>query len=163
MTRWVRGIFEALRPLETLPVEGLIRIWAHEALRLFQDRWVENKSMIILVKVHSEWMNVAGRLVEDEERRWTDENIDTVALKHFPNIDREKGLNRPILYSNWLSKVSGVSECCRTTPGNAFNLLLLFCSPVGLCSRGAGGAAWLREGPTEGVLRGGAGCSSGSL
>lgn len=41
MTRWVRGIFEALRPLETLPVEGLIRIWAHEALRLFQDRYVE--------------------------------------------------------------------------------------------------------------------------
>ncbi|XP_049595492.1 cytoplasmic dynein 1 heavy chain 1 [Syngnathus scovelli] len=81
MTRWVRGIFEALRPLETLPVEGLIRIWAHEALRLFQDR-----------------------LVGDEERRWTDENIDTVALKHFPNIDKEKALNRPILYSNWLSK-----------------------------------------------------------
>ncbi|XP_056446392.1 cytoplasmic dynein 1 heavy chain 1 [Gadus chalcogrammus] len=81
MTRWVRGIFEALRPLETLPVEGLIRIWAHEALRLFQDR-----------------------LVEDEERRWTDENIDMVALKHFPNIDKEKALNRPILYSNWLSK-----------------------------------------------------------
>lgn len=42
MTRWVRGIFEALRPLETLPVEGLIRIWAHEALRLFQDRYVQN-------------------------------------------------------------------------------------------------------------------------
>ncbi len=41
MTRWVRGIFEALRPLETLPVEGLIRIWAHEALRLFQDRSVQ--------------------------------------------------------------------------------------------------------------------------
>ncbi|KAG8561687.1 hypothetical protein GDO81_015440 [Engystomops pustulosus] len=81
MTRWVRGIFEALRPLETLAVEGLIRIWAHEALRLFQDR-----------------------LVEDEERRWTDENIDMVALKHFPNVEKEKALNRPILYSNWLSK-----------------------------------------------------------
>uniref|UniRef100_A0AAQ4PH56 Cytoplasmic dynein 1 heavy chain 1 n=1 Tax=Gasterosteus aculeatus aculeatus TaxID=481459 RepID=A0AAQ4PH56_GASAC len=81
MTRWVRGIFEALRPLETLPVEGLIRIWAHEALRLFQDR-----------------------LVDDEERRWTDDNIDVVALKHFPNIEKEKALNRPILYSNWLSK-----------------------------------------------------------
>ncbi|XP_075048644.1 cytoplasmic dynein 1 heavy chain 1 isoform X1 [Mixophyes fleayi] len=81
MTRWVRGIFEALRPLETLAVEGLIRIWAHEALRLFQDR-----------------------LVEDEERRWTDENIDMVALKHFPNIEKDKALNRPILYSNWLSK-----------------------------------------------------------
>ena len=39
MTRWVRGICEALRPLETLSVEGLVRIWAHEALRLFQDRY----------------------------------------------------------------------------------------------------------------------------
>lgn len=42
----------------------------------------------------------------DEERRWTDENIDMVALKHFPNIDKDKALNRPILYSNWLSKVN---------------------------------------------------------
>ena len=39
MTRWVRGIVEALRPLETLSVEGLVRLWAHEALRLFQDRY----------------------------------------------------------------------------------------------------------------------------
>ncbi|CAN7982336.1 unnamed protein product [Ixodes hexagonus] len=81
LTRWVRGICEALRPLETLPVEGLVRIWAHEGLRLFQDR-----------------------LVEDEERAWTDENIDVVALKHFPNVNRDDALGRPILYSNWLSK-----------------------------------------------------------
>ena len=27
-----------------------------------------------------------------------------VALKHFPSIDRETALSRPILYSNWLSK-----------------------------------------------------------
>ena len=40
LTRWVRGIYEAIRPLETLSVEGLVRIWAHEALRLFQDRLV---------------------------------------------------------------------------------------------------------------------------
>ena len=38
MTRWVRGICEALRPLETLDAEGLVRIWAHEAFRLFHDR-----------------------------------------------------------------------------------------------------------------------------
>ncbi|XP_071963522.1 cytoplasmic dynein 1 heavy chain 1-like [Antedon mediterranea] len=81
MTRWVRGIVEALRPLESLPVEGLVRVWAHEALRLFQDR-----------------------LVLDEERQWTEENIDMVALKHFPNINRVTALKRPILYSNWLSK-----------------------------------------------------------
>ncbi|CAO1413898.1 unnamed protein product [Diamesa tonsa] len=81
MTRWVRGICEAIRPLDNLPVEGLVRLWAHEALRLFQDR-----------------------LVDDTERRWTSENIDIVAMKHFPGVDREKALERPILYSNWLSK-----------------------------------------------------------
>ncbi|KAL5291956.1 DYNC1H1 family protein [Megaselia abdita] len=81
MTRWVRGICEAIRPLDSLPVEGLVRLWAHEALRLFQDR-----------------------LVDDTERRWTNENIDIVAMKHFPGVDREKALVRPILYSNWLSK-----------------------------------------------------------
>ena len=45
-------------------MEDLVRVWAHEALRLFQDR-----------------------LVHDEERLWTDENIDRVAMKHFPNVD----------------------------------------------------------------------------
>ncbi|KAL1922601.1 uncharacterized protein VTP21DRAFT_10140 [Calcarisporiella thermophila] len=81
LTRWMRGIFEAIKPLEELSVEGLVRVWAHEGLRLFQDR-----------------------LVTEEERRWTDENIDAVALKHFPNIDKEEALGRPILFSNWLSK-----------------------------------------------------------
>ncbi|XP_066987022.1 dynein heavy chain, cytoplasmic isoform X2 [Macrobrachium rosenbergii] len=81
MTRWVRGICEAIRPLETLDVEGLVRLWAHEALRLFHDR-----------------------LVTDDERKWTNDNIDAIALKHFPNIDRDRSLLRPILYSNWLSK-----------------------------------------------------------
>lgn len=81
MTRWVRGICEAIRPLETLSIEGLVRLWAHEALRLFQDR-----------------------LVDDAERQWTNENIDSVALKHFPNINRDDALGRPILFSNWLSK-----------------------------------------------------------
>ncbi|CAH0758045.1 unnamed protein product [Diatraea saccharalis] len=81
MTRWVRGICEAIRPLDNLSVEGLVRLWAHEALRLFQDR-----------------------LVEDSERQWTDENIDTVAMRFFPGINREQALARPILYSNWLSK-----------------------------------------------------------
>ncbi|KOB77825.1 Dynein heavy chain [Operophtera brumata] len=68
-------------PLDNLSVEGLVRLWAHEALRLFQDR-----------------------LVEDSERQWTDENIDNVAMRFFPGINREQALARPILYSNWLSK-----------------------------------------------------------
>lgn len=69
------------RPLDNLSVEGIVRLWAHEALRLFQDR-----------------------LVDDTERRWTNENIDAVALKHFPSANCEAALERPILYSNWLSK-----------------------------------------------------------
>ncbi|KAK3324626.1 dynein heavy chain, N-terminal region 1-domain-containing protein [Cercophora scortea] len=81
LTRWVRGIYEAIRPLETLSVEGLIRIWAHEALRLFQDR-----------------------LVAEEERKWTDDAVHRIAMDFFPTIDEQKALGGPILFSNWLSK-----------------------------------------------------------
>ncbi|CAK3926358.1 Dynein heavy chain, cytoplasmic [Lecanosticta acicola] len=81
LTRWVRAIYEAIRPLETLSLEGLVRIWTHEALRLFSDR-----------------------LIADDERQWTEETVNQVALEHFPNIDEEVALQRPILFSNWLSK-----------------------------------------------------------
>lgn len=81
LTRWVRAVYESIKPLETLSLEGLVRIWAHEALRLFSDR-----------------------LVSDEERQWTDEAVNRIALEHFPNINEEAALHRPILFSNWLSK-----------------------------------------------------------
>ncbi|CCL98405.1 uncharacterized protein FIBRA_00400 [Fibroporia radiculosa] len=81
LTRWVRGIYEAIRPLEILPVEGLVRVWAHEALRLFQDR-----------------------LVTEEEKQWTDDSIDAASMEHFPTINRDEALARPILFSNWTSK-----------------------------------------------------------
>ncbi|QDS73112.1 Dynein heavy chain, cytoplasmic [Venturia effusa] len=81
LTRWIRGIYEAIRPLDTLSLEGLVRIWAHEALRLFQDR-----------------------LIEEEERKWTEEAITRIALLHFPSIDEEKALGGPILFSSWDSK-----------------------------------------------------------
>ncbi|KAH7340377.1 dynein heavy chain protein 1 [Rhizoctonia solani] len=81
LTRWVRGIYEAIRPLEALSAEGLVRVWAHEALRLFQDR-----------------------LVTEEERAWTDEHIDSYAMQHFPTINKDEALSRPILFSNWTSR-----------------------------------------------------------
>ena len=34
MTCWVSVIYEVLKPLESLSVEGLVRLWAHEALWL---------------------------------------------------------------------------------------------------------------------------------
>ncbi|ORX39193.1 dynein heavy chain, N-terminal region 1-domain-containing protein [Kockovaella imperatae] len=81
LTRWSRGIYEAIKPLETLSVEGLVRIWAHEALRLFGDR-----------------------LVTEVEKTWTDERIDAIAAEYFPQINREEALVRPILFSNWTSR-----------------------------------------------------------
>ncbi|KAK4049755.1 dynein heavy chain [Microbotryomycetes sp. JL221] len=81
LTRWMRGIYEAIRPLDNLSIEGLVRVWAHEALRLFQDR-----------------------LVAEDERKWTDDTIDSIALQHFPTIDRDEALSRPILFSNWTSR-----------------------------------------------------------
>lgn len=81
LTRWMRGIYEAIKPLDTLSLEGLVRIWAHEALRLFQDR-----------------------LVSESEKQWTDENIDATAQKHFPTVNHQEALARPILFSNWTSK-----------------------------------------------------------
>ena len=81
MTRWVKGVAEAILPLESLDAGGLVRIWAHEALRLFSDR-----------------------LVHDSERQWTDEHINSVAATFFPNVDLNKALERPILFSNWLTK-----------------------------------------------------------
>ena len=34
----------------------------------------------------------------------TNTNINSVGLKHFPNIDKEKSITRQNLFSNWLSK-----------------------------------------------------------
>ena len=56
-------------------------VWAHEALQLFQDR-----------------------LVSEEERLWTDQNIDAVAQQHFPAINFNEALAHPILFLNWMSR-----------------------------------------------------------
>jgi dynein heavy chain 1 len=81
LTRWSRGIYEAIKPLETLSLEGLVRVWAHEGLRLFQDR-----------------------LVAEKEKAWTDELIDSTATAHFPSANISEALARPILFSNWTSR-----------------------------------------------------------
>ena len=81
LTRWSRGIYESIKPHDTLSVSDLLRIWAHEALRLFQDR-----------------------LIRKEEKAWTDHLINDVAAEHFPNIKPSEALVRPILFSNWTSR-----------------------------------------------------------
>ena len=71
LTRWVRGISEAITPLDGITADQLVRLWAHEALRLFQDR-----------------------LVTDEERYWTDELVDSTAEKFvFENCCKDRILD----------------------------------------------------------------------
>lgn len=67
--------------MESLSKDELVRIWAHEAIRLFCDR-----------------------LVEPEEREWCEQKIDEVASNHFAGVNIEKALKRPLFYSSWLSK-----------------------------------------------------------
>lgn len=81
LSRWVRGIYEAIVDVDSLTKDELVRIWAHEALRLFHDR-----------------------LVHQEERDWCQEIIDNVARENFAGIDHHKALARPLLYSSWMSK-----------------------------------------------------------
>ena len=53
----------------------------HEGLRLFEDR-----------------------LVYQHEKDWCNKAIDAVAQKHFPSVDCEKALARPIYFTNYLDK-----------------------------------------------------------
>jgi dynein heavy chain 1 len=82
LSRWVRGIYEAVVHMDQgLTREELVRIWAHEALRLFSDR-----------------------LVGDDEVEWCSNKIDDVAKQLFHAIDHDNVLERPLFYSSWLTK-----------------------------------------------------------
>ena len=81
LSRWVRGIFESVAEMDSLTKEELVRIWAHEALRLFCDR-----------------------LVEPSERQWCENLVDSVAKTYFAGVDHIEALSRPLFYSTWLSK-----------------------------------------------------------
>eukprot|EP00493_Phyllostaurus_siculus_P027181 UN27527 len=83
LSRWTRGIYRAFeehQERDMYTIEDLVRLWAHEALRLFHDR-----------------------LVSEREREYTAQNVDQIARERFPNCDLEEALQRPILFSNWLS------------------------------------------------------------
>ena len=77
LTRWKHAINESIEFISE--PDGLVRLWAHEALRLFQDR-----------------------LVLDEEKVWCDQLVDKVASQCFPSLSPQ-ALERPILFTNLLT------------------------------------------------------------
>ena len=83
LTRWVRGMHRILP--EDVTLDELLRVWAHEALRVFQDR-----------------------LVTPADKAWSDAALDEAAHSAFPGTDIATTLRRPLLYSDWLSR-----ECQR--------------------------------------------------
>jgi dynein heavy chain 1, cytosolic len=88
LTRWTRGLYDALQSGSMdqsssglRPTELLVRVWAHEAQRLFRDR-----------------------LVDADEREWVNGAISSVARQTFQGVDLDRALAEPILFSNWLNK-----------------------------------------------------------
>eukprot|EP01064_Diplonema_japonicum_P034641 TRINITY_DN7253_c0_g2_i1.p1 TRINITY_DN7253_c0_g2~~TRINITY_DN7253_c0_g2_i1.p1 ORF type:complete len:4818 (+),score=1605.91 TRINITY_DN7253_c0_g2_i1:85-14538(+) len=86
LSRWTRAVHEGLETLnfpskQALTVNDLVRLAIHEGLRLFRDR-----------------------LIFDDEKEWTDEEVDGAFKSHFPEIDPTKACHRPLLYSTFLSK-----------------------------------------------------------
>lgn len=80
LTRWCRGLLEALKGSNSMELHSLIRLWFHEGLRLFYDR-----------------------LSEDWERNWTKTLFKEKIMEFFPSIDCFKVTQEPILFSDWLS------------------------------------------------------------
>eukprot|EP00919_Chromeraceae_sp_WS-2016_P001806 GHVR01004377.1.p1 GENE.GHVR01004377.1~~GHVR01004377.1.p1 ORF type:complete len:4168 (-),score=965.61 GHVR01004377.1:131-12634(-) len=80
LTRWKVAILEALRDQTGMSLEALVRLFVHEGLRIFQDR-----------------------LVEQDEKVWTDNTIDEITLKNFSGITAQT-LQRPLIFSCWHSQ-----------------------------------------------------------
>ena len=87
LTRWVRAIYEAVMGRDAMSPEELVGLWAHEAMRLFHDR-----------------------LVEDEEREWCKRTIREVAGTYFADAGGAGVIDVEGLFSDWLSKDYAFAE-----------------------------------------------------
>ena len=81
LTRWIRGIHQIISAADFVSLGDLIRTWAHEAIRLFQDR-----------------------LMTQDEKTTLEKLLKETASKHFPSADLQTALALPILFSNFSSK-----------------------------------------------------------
>lgn len=80
LTRWCRGLLNALTNNDFKDLPSFVRMWYHEGLRLFYDR-----------------------LIFDSERQWTKDLFKATIEQHFPFIDIADVVKEPIFFSDWLS------------------------------------------------------------
>ncbi|OAF63790.1 hypothetical protein A3Q56_08505, partial [Intoshia linei] len=80
MSRWVRGIGESIHNRNDITLQELVRIWTHEAIRLFSDR-----------------------LITEQDKIWTFETLCQIAKTHFHDVDLSSSLKQPILFSKWFT------------------------------------------------------------
>ena len=86
LSRWTRGLSEAVELKKNISPAELVRIWGFIGYRLFQDR-----------------------LISDTERFLCDSNLRNVALKYFKTINVEECLQKPIFFTSWLT---GIHQSC---------------------------------------------------
>lgn len=81
ITRWIRGIFEIIKNFnKKITLDCFVKIWVHEATRLFCDR-----------------------LVYSEEKKWMNNKIKEISKNYFNNVNFDEIFNQPILFSKWLT------------------------------------------------------------
>ena len=80
LSRWIRALYEAMEPLDAMSLGEFVRLFVHEALRLFHDR-----------------------LCTQAERDWCRDSIDAIARARFPTAPPD-ALQHPMLYCKWLTK-----------------------------------------------------------
>ncbi|CAH6719016.1 dynein heavy chain, cytoplasmic [[Candida] jaroonii] len=81
LTRWTRGLLEAIKVTTYTELGKFLRLWYHEGLRLFHDR-----------------------LVTDDDRKWTKDLFKEVISETFPFSELEDIMKEPVMFSDWLSQ-----------------------------------------------------------
>ncbi|KAI5952826.1 DYN1 [Candida jiufengensis] len=88
LTRWCKGLFNALQSDNYDDLHKFLRLWYHEGLRLFHDR-----------------------LSNEDDKNWTKNLFHDNARKLFPSINLSDCFKTPIFFSDWLSlKFQSVDE-----------------------------------------------------
>lgn len=108
LTRWIRGIYMAVSSVTDVSFVTVLRIWAHEAWRIFADRLTK----------------------QDEKLKFQD-LLEGVASSHFSNAKASLGDTSRLLFSSWLS--SKYEEACNVDISEFLKVKMrLFCAEEGL-------------------------------